>query len=489
MNFRAEKQLMYQEMVRSGSSVDAACARQGIFVPEEIKEMWKRQAERVTVPERGKYRLVNRFFIGADPEFVIATANGGYIYGEAAGLDTLKAFGCDMSGRQAELRAAPSRSVLKVIASIYHELQWMNAYLDAGRDACQWVAPATFAERDGIGGHIHFGRRRPRRAHEIRNLDTATDLLLQAGVLDKVGQKLRAAGHYGHFGDYRLQPHGYEYRTPPTWLCSPEVAFLTLTVAKLTLLHPAFQTCERTAKSQLINLLAEYKAFDDDAALAFNFIKKVGFPVHSNENFKPKWGIGKVTATGLRANRTRFFIPETIQGSDAHIDAIYTYLTANRNIPMIETRDANWTPYELGNKVWNVGVTFHAAGIPETAAGLLSREVPVQVSCAGTRDLVIAANTRLSGHQIKQEIKKQLASPNVEVNFEYDSKAEGISIALPHAIAQDWVPNKKVCTALRNVISNPNLFPICKGLKFNQTKWPEAYVSEKAVKLIGRKIT
>src|SRR5581483_4609146 len=53
---------------------------------------------------------------------------------------------------------------------------------------------------------------------------------------DRLGQ------HYGMPGDFRLQTHGYEYRTFPSWLDSPALAFISITLAKLCVHCPGLVT-------------------------------------------------------------------------------------------------------------------------------------------------------------------------------------------------------------------------------------------------------
>src|SRR6266446_1625709 len=159
-------------------------------------------------------RLCNRFKLGADPEFTFQGKDGSYIYAENLGLTTLTGFGCDMSGRQAEIRAYPSRFALEVVASIADSLRWMGGVENGVTLGLNWQATA-FNGKDGCGGHIHFGRRRP----QLRERQTLTP------------------GHYGKAGDIRVTNHGYEYRTPSTPLSSPWLTYFTLVVNKLMVYH------------------------------------------------------------------------------------------------------------------------------------------------------------------------------------------------------------------------------------------------------------
>jgi len=359
-----------------------------------------------------------------------------------------------------------------------------------------WKAPAYYG-RDGIGGHIHFGRKRPYRAHEIKNLDLATSLLLDADVLDRAGQEQRHSNtEYGRLGDYRLQPHGYEYRSIPTWLCSPEVAFLTLTVAKLTLLHkPQFRFRVGAAKSQIVALLATYKAFDDDAAIAYRWIRKVGMPQFTVENFKSRWGI----APSLLCDRKyaqypqKYFVPEVIKPHRQTIETVFNYLTRFTPIPVADTREVTWDLFQLPRGVHNVVVQQHVTGLAEIGSGLVSKGVQAQVHFGnyGERgyEWTIETPIPLDRCRIQKELERRIPSYEGKLNYQYNSDFGTLVFKFPGDIFEGHMPVKTLCCGFRELISDPTLFPVCKGNKFYQVRWPESYgVEEKPVKLIGKRV-
>ena len=242
-------------------------------------------------------RLVNHFTVGADPEFMFMTTDGRMAPAERFGLHTGSCVGADQNQRLVELRPAPSRRVLDIVASILAELRWL-AFTRPTTARYNWIS-FPYEETDGIGGHVHFGRKNSTliRDREVTNLDATFDLLLNAGVFSRLGQSRRvAATEYGRHGDVRPQRFGYEYRTFPTWLDTPWMAFLTLTISKLVVHHRHF-ALEGMANIPpavwIMNLLAAYKGLDDDALLAYRVLLARGLPKQNLTDLRAAWAIDR----------------------------------------------------------------------------------------------------------------------------------------------------------------------------------------------------
>lgn len=293
----------------------------GMSIPEQIKrfmplgseleectlEKWLEQFTRLPKKFASSRRYVNRFKLGADPEFVFTRFDEdcgkvARVNASSLGLAQGPAFGADNNGRLAEIRPYPSRSVVEVVASILTTLRWM-AILNPNTMAYEWQCGA-FLWDDGLGGHVHFGRKRPFRDREIKALDAIEEGLLGLGVFPTDQIKRRRQGHgpgghnvYGLPGDFRLQAHGYEYRTFPSWLDSPELAFLTIVVSKLVVQRPDLYAHQfndpMIGLQRLRNFLSYFKNSDDDARLAIIMLDR-GLPVHRGGDFKSRWGIGSV---------------------------------------------------------------------------------------------------------------------------------------------------------------------------------------------------
>lgn len=82
-----------------------------------------------------------------------------------------------------------------------------------------------------IGGHVHFGGV-PLSGQLIRVLDNylAVPLLM----LEEPSTARRRRKKYGYLGDFRYKEHGgFEYRTPASWLVSPQVTKAVMCLAKV----------------------------------------------------------------------------------------------------------------------------------------------------------------------------------------------------------------------------------------------------------------
>lgn len=307
-------------------------------------------------------RYVNRFKLGADPEFVFAKiANPGAVLNREepacyARMDAMKlnlaqgpAYGADNNGRLAEIRPYPSRSAVEVVASILTTLRWM-ALLAPVTMHYEWQSGAYLWD-DGVGGHVHFGRKRPTRKEEVAALDHIEEGLLALGVYpqDQVLRRRKGDARrqlYGQLGDYRLQQHGYEYRTYPSWLDSPELAFLTLVCSKLAVQVPDLYRFKSGVKgnvafARIRNFLAYFKAVDDDARLALVLLDR-GLPKHIGGDFRPRWGINPKSVplgkkTGIEV------VPLSIKADEESVGEVFRYLREGQPLVYREPK-TTWAP-------------------------------------------------------------------------------------------------------------------------------------------------
>jgi len=375
--------VMIEQGITSLQEIEAAFPL-GYNVPQAKIEKWFGNLLKVPKDFSGFHRYVNRFKLGADPEFIfqgdISSENeDGEIRNHPLRVDAqavhLKqglAFGADNNGRLAELRPYPSRSALGVCASILVTLRWL-AVLNPTLLKLQWISGAYLYD-DGIGGHVHFGSKRPNRKEEILALDSVEELLVGLNTFPVQEVRARRGGDrhgnapYGLKGDYRLQTHGYEYRTWPSWLDSPELAFLTITLSKLAVQDPsllkyrASRTIGRKYQ-QIRNLLAYYKDTDDDARLALLLVSR-RFPRHIGGDFKVRWGLGKVEAT--RPSEVKI-VPPCIKPEAEDIQELFQALFTDTPLSFRMPK-LNWSPisaptgYEMLIDTTN---TIHQKGLGE----------------------------------------------------------------------------------------------------------------------------
>lgn len=326
----------------------------GHSLPPGKLQTWLARLLRMPATFADQRRYVNRFKIGADPEFVFLVRNReeGYAGRKDARGFNLKqgpAFGADNNGRLAEIRPYPSRSSVEVCASILTTLRWM-VVSKPDTNKCEWHAGA-YIQDDGLGGHVHFGRKRPGRAMEVAALDALEETLLDLNVFSKADALRRRQGDarhqiYGALGDFRLQTHGYEYRTFPSWLDSPELAFITLTLSKLTVHEPGFvwryvKATPEVNLQKVRNFLSFYKSKDDDARLALILLKRM-LPVHRGGDFRTRWGIpGNYVPNPFTPKAE--FIPSAIKPGPQDVEEMFRYLLGEGGLPW-RVPAPTWSP-------------------------------------------------------------------------------------------------------------------------------------------------
>jgi hypothetical protein len=472
-DYRDEKRRLYHRLiVRGGRKTEfqAIAQADSVAAPSELLAKWEQKFFQLPMDSYPtEPRLINRFCVGADPEFILempqidAAGNrvrGRYRHAQTCGLDTLTAFGSDMSGRQAELRAYPSRFILDVIASLVDTVRWMNeAY---GLDKIDWIAPAKYGD-DGVGGHIHIGRKRPDTPVCIQSLDAVTQLLLAANVLDSKGQAARReATYYGRFGDWRPQVHGYEYRTMPSWMTSPWAAYFTLVVSKLCILNDAteFLSNDRPQET-LINLLRAYKFRDDDARICLLALQKLGFPKYENSDFKKRWGVAPSTCT---LNTIRTFFPPVIKPTEETKQQLFDYLVHGKALPA-KLPNCNWKPFGLPEDVYKATAQPHVYGVSDVAQGLLSRGCMVHFSRGDRRRFTVTSQTPMDAKALTAAIRKHPVLDWVVHVAKCDkSSPPQMHISIPSDIYDQHAhaTNKDQRAAIRSVLTESGLFPIFK---------------------------
>ncbi|MDI3327257.1 MAG: hypothetical protein QJR06_01765 [Alicyclobacillaceae bacterium] len=178
--------------------------------------------------------------LGADLEFMLQGQSGRLVLASRY-FPRKGEVGCDDRtfrgdpGRLplAEIRPAASSSPLRLVGHI------REALLEAARlcpsRKIKWVAGSMPVPGFPIGGHIHFtGIHAGSRL--VRALDTYVGLPV-ALMEDPETARIRRQ-KYGFLGDIRHKSHGgFEYRTPGSWLVSPEIATAVLCLAHIAAEH------------------------------------------------------------------------------------------------------------------------------------------------------------------------------------------------------------------------------------------------------------
>ena len=327
-----------RDLVRAGT------AGEGILsagLPEETLSRWQTRFDGCGIEPTslgGRYR--NSFLIGSDPEFAI-TADGrrksnAYELGLKVGL----AAGCDQNERLVELRPAPSNSVVEHLAGVLCTLRWMYRAYPSLRPLA-WICPPFF-DGDGIGGHVHFGRKRPTRELEVQALDRLALVFIRAGIFNGPSWHRRMQGDsrhqlYGRLSDTRSQYHGYEYRSFPSWLDSPAKAFVVLAASKLAVCDPDLvmgwlDTIDGDPLLKLTRLARYHRGRDDDAWVLYNFLKRgqelALWRDLSSQDFKPAWGLGGSDPCSIH------IFPNMIEPVTEDKQDMQAYLVDNVHLPM-----------------------------------------------------------------------------------------------------------------------------------------------------------
>lgn len=423
-------------------------------------------------------RLVNHFTLGADPEFGFRDNLGRYVHAETFGMNTLQAFGCDMCGRVAELRAYPSRFALDVVASMIDALRWIPLAHPVGDVV--WEA-VSYIENDGCGGHLHFGRKRcVRKDTEI--LDDTLRLLLGVGTLSAPDFQVRAkVTKYGKYGDVRPQGHGYEYRTMPTWLSSPWLAYLVLVINKL-IVHQGRPSAwnPKSPKDAVEELLMQFRTMDDDAAIAYEAYKRYGLPKQDPSDFKGRWGVQRVAQ---RYPISKFFFPTVMQPEGKTREELFLHLTQGAAIPA-RVPVPTWAPFELPKGFYRPVVQAHTLGhLPDTGMNLISR-VPLSISM--TREFkIISGAVELPILRIKRALANSM--PPEDVHYEpVPGGLPAIYVQVPPAFKD----SQSQCRLLRKLLADTTLFPACDYKDFAKVDWGRWDNAKEApkVKVVGRKL-
>ncbi|WCK56160.1 hypothetical protein PP175_09725 [Aneurinibacillus sp. Ricciae_BoGa-3] len=163
---------------------------------------------------------------GADPEFMLADSSGRMLSASEF-FPRFGRVGCDRVVQRdqnspnslpvAELRPEPAATPKDLFRNLYRAML-LGIKKTAPSDAV-WLAGGMPFAGYPLGGHIHFSGIAPN-SQLLRALDTY--LALPVFMLEGEGSMSRRP-RYGFPGDFRKAEHGgFEYRSLPSWLCSPK---------------------------------------------------------------------------------------------------------------------------------------------------------------------------------------------------------------------------------------------------------------------------
>jgi hypothetical protein len=174
--------------------------------------------------------------LGADPEFMITNSRTEKLIPASEFFPRDGIVGCDnirIPRRQqrpiGELRPQPDYSPLILQNNIKAALEQANKLVPYKN--IKLLAGSQPFPGYSIGGHIHFSNL-PINSHVLRALDNY--LGLPIFLLENQRTSVKRRNKYGHLNDYRVKDYGgFEYRTPASWLVTPEISLAVLCLAKL----------------------------------------------------------------------------------------------------------------------------------------------------------------------------------------------------------------------------------------------------------------
>lgn len=417
-----------------------------IDISNRVSRKWKKIFTTVPADIQSETIYLNRFQLGADPEFGLTTAAGDILHAKGLHLNTGEAFGADLNGRIAELRCASSKSALKVVASTLATLRWFKIYITSQGFGSVLINSYPMHHRDGLGGHVHFGRRRTMlRPKEIIALDRLAKILTEEQPIFDIAS-LRQRREITGYGKYhhqnadavRLQTHGYEYRTLPTWLGSPWIAMFVLTLSKIFVARPYIAELlpkRNLQKEHIIRLLSVFALQDTDARICRMAYDIHGWPGHFGDA-SVNWGLTNISVNPLEEIPQYF--PSVISGTSEDVSDLTRYLLHRDMFPTKEI-SPSWSPtsipkeYILLSKLH--GGTAGVKQLGEILQGLVTLQGnPTRIGVTNDTHLTVSCNSKY--YKLRKKFREYLPQ---EIRIR-ESEASGINISHGLRDVNRWTP-------------------------------------------------
>ena len=229
------------------------------------------------------------FTIGCDPELV-CRINGKFV-NAANYYKPNSSFGLDGCENIAEARPGYSESPIDLTA----KLRQIIEYGHDKHPQLEFYA-GHFVDSHSLGGHIHFSISPTEEI--IDGLDTV--LYNLSNCIDDKEQRLkRERSGYGKRKSYRNQPHGFEYRTPGSWLLTPSITLVTLTLSKLVVIgvqEDNLNFAELKGRQHCVTFLRNFHSYlqtipsdCEEGLKQLNSLLNIP-EINWNQNILPNWG-------------------------------------------------------------------------------------------------------------------------------------------------------------------------------------------------------
>ncbi len=174
--------------------------------------------------------------LGADPEFMLRDSYTGKLVYPSDFLERQGIIGFDERSEHrqgqffplAEVRPQPESCPIKLTENIRQILLIAASIIPPH---IEWLAGSLQFEQYQLGGHIHFSNI-DFNSRLLRALDNY--LGIPIFLIEDPRTSVKRRRQYGWIGSFRIKYHGgFEYRTPGSWLISPQITKSCLSLAKI----------------------------------------------------------------------------------------------------------------------------------------------------------------------------------------------------------------------------------------------------------------
>jgi hypothetical protein len=246
----------------------------------------------------------------------------------------------------------------------------------------------------------------------------------------------RRSGRYGSASDVRPQVFGWEYRTMPTWIGSPEIAFIVLTLAKFTVLDPAGLEPEWTRATDnptyakgLVDRVARYYADrDSDAALLVNILKSRNGLISktdSTADIREAWGIKPTKPYVERGLRMK---PTAVADQDLVLQMRDRLLGKTKVVDATKQAErCLWkcekTMFPSADLVPNFSGTYRSKLCEVLVEAVSPKELSIYVDSDGNSRYVINVNvwSKTDAERVESKLKELNFNEVVRVSYDRDT--------------------------------------------------------------------
>lgn len=206
-----------------------------------LLDLYARAIERDIDREEELSHTPGPFLLGTDVEIMLRNSLSGKMVLASRYFSRRGKIGCDdrsiqFDGKRLpllELRPDPDANPMALVASLKQLMS--EASQSINRKNVEWRAGSMPFRPYSIGGHIHFSGV-PFSSHFVRVLDNYVGLPLMLVEDQKTAVERRK--RYGFYGDVRHKDYGgFEYRTPASFIVSPEITAAALCLAYVVAVH------------------------------------------------------------------------------------------------------------------------------------------------------------------------------------------------------------------------------------------------------------